>query len=184
MYEGNNPIAIQSQNWLIDALLSLMKEKPYKKISIRDICDKADLSRQTFYNCFKGKDDILRFCLKQGCKAMFQELATKKNLKMKDITDSFSVFSVENAVLLQLMLDHHLENIITDELSTSISACAAKSTPDTETHACTYGIAFFTGALTRVLFCWLQEPQRISSEELSKLLLEIFSGNYYNLDLT
>ncbi|AZS15525.1 TetR/AcrR family transcriptional regulator [Paenibacillus lutimineralis] len=107
-------------------------EKPYNKISIRDICKRADLSRQTFYNCFNEKDDILRFCLKQGFNALSQELAAKKSLQMRDITDSFSAIFLENEVLLQLMLEHHLENIIADELSASLSTFASKCTTDTK----------------------------------------------------
>ena len=52
MYNGNNPTAIKSQRWLTETLLELMEEMPYDDISIMDICKKADLSRQTFYNYF------------------------------------------------------------------------------------------------------------------------------------
>lgn len=50
MYEGNNPTALHSREWLVDSLLSLMEDNPYSRITVRDICNKADLSRQTFYN--------------------------------------------------------------------------------------------------------------------------------------
>ena len=43
MYNGNNPTALKSQQWLTQTLLELMEEKPYEEISIRDICKKADL---------------------------------------------------------------------------------------------------------------------------------------------
>lgn len=54
-----NPIAIQSQEWLINALLALMEEKAFKKISITEIAAKADLSRRTFYRIFGTKEDVL-----------------------------------------------------------------------------------------------------------------------------
>lgn len=63
MYSGNNPIAIRSQECLSDALLDLMKENDYSKISIKDICGAAGLSRQTFYQFFNSKDDVIRFTL-------------------------------------------------------------------------------------------------------------------------
>ena len=37
MYEGNNPTALNSREWLINALLTLMKTKPYAKITVKDI---------------------------------------------------------------------------------------------------------------------------------------------------
>jgi AcrR family transcriptional regulator len=42
-----------------NALLELISEKGYKKISITDITDRAGLSRPTFYLHYKSKDDIL-----------------------------------------------------------------------------------------------------------------------------
>lgn len=49
MYIGNNTIALQSREWLVQALISLMQEHPYNKITIKEICTKADLSR-SYYN--------------------------------------------------------------------------------------------------------------------------------------
>ena len=40
-----------------------MKENDYSKISIKDICGAAGLSRQTFYQFFNSKDDVIRFTL-------------------------------------------------------------------------------------------------------------------------
>jgi len=50
--EITNPIAIQSREWLTNALLVLMEEKEFKNISITEIATKADLSRRTFYRIF------------------------------------------------------------------------------------------------------------------------------------
>lgn len=68
MYNGNNPTALNSRDWLVQALLSLMNSMPYSKITVKNICTKADLSRQTFYNFFETKDDIIRFYRKNTIK--------------------------------------------------------------------------------------------------------------------
>ena len=65
MYRGSNPSALQSQQWIVDSLISLMEVKPYQQITIMDICKRADLSRQTFYNVFSQKEDVLRFCMQK-----------------------------------------------------------------------------------------------------------------------
>ena len=61
MYSGNNPIAIRSQECLSDALLDLMKENDYSKISIKDICGAAGLSRQTFYALDEFRKEIIKY---------------------------------------------------------------------------------------------------------------------------
>jgi AcrR family transcriptional regulator len=54
-----NPIAEQSKRWLVIALIELMQEKPYSSISVKEIADKAQLSRRTFYRNFNIKEDLL-----------------------------------------------------------------------------------------------------------------------------
>jgi AcrR family transcriptional regulator len=54
MYEGCNKTALTSQSAIAEALLNLMKEKPYSKISVSEICKRAGVSRQTFYTLFES----------------------------------------------------------------------------------------------------------------------------------
>lgn len=42
------------------ALMSLILEKRYEAITIKDICDAADVGRSTFYAHYKNKDDLKR----------------------------------------------------------------------------------------------------------------------------
>jgi AcrR family transcriptional regulator len=45
---------------LRDSLAALMKEKSILRISIKDICERADVSRSTFYAHYKDQYDLLR----------------------------------------------------------------------------------------------------------------------------
>lgn len=65
MYQGNNATALRSQEWLCESLAKLMGVQPYASITIGAICKHADLSRQTFYNVFDSKEEVLRFCLRR-----------------------------------------------------------------------------------------------------------------------
>ncbi len=44
---------------LHNALISLMKKKEYRSITIQEIIDEADVGRSTFYTHFEDKDDLL-----------------------------------------------------------------------------------------------------------------------------
>lgn len=48
-----------SKESLITSLILLMKQKPYDKITISELCTKAGVSRTAFYGNFKTKDDLL-----------------------------------------------------------------------------------------------------------------------------
>lgn len=44
---------------LRDALASLMADKPYDSIVVKEILDRANVGRSTFYTHFRSKDDLL-----------------------------------------------------------------------------------------------------------------------------
>ena len=46
--------------YITEALLMLMKNKDYKDVSITEICEKAGVTRMSFYRNFESKEDILK----------------------------------------------------------------------------------------------------------------------------
>jgi len=51
--------SLRTRRWLQAALLDLMREKPYHKITISEIAERAEVARPTFYAHFETKDDLL-----------------------------------------------------------------------------------------------------------------------------
>jgi len=50
----------RTQRTLLDALLELLKVKHYDAISVKDIIEKANVGRSTFYAHYQTKDDLLK----------------------------------------------------------------------------------------------------------------------------
>lgn len=55
----NNRRTIMTKKLLKTALIELMQDKPINKITIKDICKQADLSRSTFYLHYTDQYDLL-----------------------------------------------------------------------------------------------------------------------------
>lgn len=51
--------AQRTRRLLGDALTALMQIKPYEKITVQDISDRANVGRSTFYAHYEGKDSLL-----------------------------------------------------------------------------------------------------------------------------
>ena len=51
--------SIRSKNLIRNALLSLMTEKPFEKITITDIVNRADINRGTFYAHYRSTTEVL-----------------------------------------------------------------------------------------------------------------------------
>lgn len=50
---------------LSEALVALLEQKSFQKITINDICQQSMVSRSTFYLHFEDKYQLLAFCLEQ-----------------------------------------------------------------------------------------------------------------------
>jgi len=59
---------IYTVNVIKDSFLELIQDKPYSKISIKEICKVADISRSTFYLHFKSIHDVLNAILDDAIK--------------------------------------------------------------------------------------------------------------------
>lgn len=50
---------VKTRQVIQEALFSLMQEKPYNKITIQEIIDRANVGRSTFYSHYETKEDLL-----------------------------------------------------------------------------------------------------------------------------
>ena len=55
----SNSAHVLAMDCIYDALIDLMKVKPYNKISVTDITERAGVSRMAYYRNYEDKDDIL-----------------------------------------------------------------------------------------------------------------------------
>lgn len=49
----------RSRRLIADALMALLREKRYDRITVQEIIDRADVGRSTFYAQFRNKEDVL-----------------------------------------------------------------------------------------------------------------------------
>lgn len=55
-----------SRQIIIDAAINLIRSEGAASITVRNICEKSNLSTGTFYHCFKNKDELLMQFIKDG----------------------------------------------------------------------------------------------------------------------
>lgn len=183
MYQGSNPTALQSQRWLTESLIALMNEKPFSQITIRDICRRADLSRQTFYNSFSSKEEILRSYLKEKCEAQFEKYSENCKLTVNEIVAAFSAVLTENRKLLDAMLKNELGGIINEAISNSVALFASRFVSGEKCNELLpYSEVLLSGALAQLLVFWFRQEKPISIEQLTSLLKDFLMGKLYDLN--
>ena len=154
-----------------------MSEKTYNEVSVRDICKKADLSRQTFYNLFNSKEEVLRFSLRINYEKLFREQAKTESITIEAAVKDFANEMQLDAVLLTLMIDNGLESIIADEIARCVELFANHFAGQFGSEKLlTYEEAFISGALSRVLVHWFKDENRIGTDDLTAVIVGICSG--------
>lgn len=183
MYRGSNPTAVQSQHWLADALIQLMEEKPYEQITIQNICKRADLSRQTFYNVFNNKEEVLRFQLRGQYEAQFQRLMNQPSITVDKIVGAFATELAESQTLLRLMIDNGLDSVVSDEITKCVSLFSGQFVRESQKNELfPYAKVLISGALGNLLVYWFRQENPISIEKLNSLITEFLSSRLFSLN--
>lgn len=176
--EITNPIAIQSREWLTNALLVLMEEKEFKNISITEIATKADLSRRTFYRIFETKEDILVYYTDK----LFSEFLQLLN------QESDHHFAVTIRLYFQFWYEHRnfLELLRRNEMLPFIMNQYSRLFPEVfqiikgnhplahNTEALSYAMAFSAGGLLSILLKWAEGGMDKTPEEIMQLMEFVF----------
>lgn len=66
-------MANKTKYLIIDSFLSLVKENDLEKISVTDIVENCDISRQTFYYHFDGINEMIRWAFEQETEKICKE---------------------------------------------------------------------------------------------------------------
>lgn len=173
-----NPISVRSKRRITKALLELMEVTPFPKISIKDIVDRAGLTRQTFYHNYETKEEVLLYQLDDYMDEFVHYLSRKKVGNWEDVICCFFRFWQERADFLRLLMKNDLTHLLTGRMVhyfTSVKAFHFDKTDLTDAEARLW-FSFVSGALVNTLTSWLSSTGGISARTLSKMVLSMMDG--------
>ena len=170
-----------------DALVTLILEKGYEKVTIQDIIDRANVGRSTFYAHYRDKEDLL---LRGVAEIAYGETVDQTvrenmtNLEHSGLTGTLSTFPMfshvkENELLHKAMFEQNKDNAIlekgSDYLNANIQAqLAGLLKPGQEPSVPLAVLALFlTGGLITLMKWWLDHGMPYSPQEMDELFQQI-----------
>lgn len=154
-----------TENYLTMALIELMDKKTFEKITIKDIAEKAGVSRITFYRHFNSKMDIID----KKNKSITEE-CLKKSIKEKDAK------SIEEFILyvfnVLLKNKRYLKVLYKERLDVMITLNLDKALYKYGTHN-TYRRIFYTGGCFNILLEWIKNDFKDDPKEMVKEIMYI-----------
>ena len=73
----------KSKTQICSALMKLLKEEPYCKVTVSQICTCADVSRTAFYKNFVSKDAVVLYKLTQMERIYNKQYSADDDIRMR-----------------------------------------------------------------------------------------------------
>ncbi|MGN0813763.1 MAG: TetR/AcrR family transcriptional regulator [Candidatus Coproplasma sp.] len=172
-----NQRIVNTKNLIYSAFLSLLKKKDVRRISIRELCEKAGINRSTFYNHYGSQYDVLAemedVYLGEIAKAM-----EHADVRSKDSVHSRVAivlqFMLDNLELSSMLINNNVEETFAKRLFSlpkieDMLYVALADIQDEKIRNAT--IAFAIYGSYKVLQDWLNNPARVSPAEATELIL-------------
>ena len=176
MYKGTNPSAIRSQKMISNSLIALMQKRPFEQISITKIMETSELARQTFYQVFDSKDEVLEYYLDGLLIEYLNRCKIETVNNLCDAAKLFFQFFHENESFVELLaqneknciLQKKCDEYLQDEHFLKFTESGIKNPLEK-----TFASSFITSGLVGMLINWIQNGKKMSIDELAKLVCRI-----------
>lgn len=173
-----NPISVRSKRRITDSLLELMQTTPFSKITIKDVVERAGLTRQTFYHNFETKEEVLLYHIDELSKGFLADVKKHKIETWEDLLCCFLRYWQEHADFVKLLMKHEQTALFSERLPLfyeNALLCDLRKTGLSDAEAELW-YAFVKGAVVSMLTTWLTSDSKISARRLAGLLMTMLVG--------
>ena len=161
-----------AKEYIVTALISLMKKEDYATITITEIAEKAGVSRMAYYRNYTSKDDILN--------TYIDEVGNSIRTKIMNDVGFNKIYNYFYAIFEQLGLhgdmgvaicNAHLGEMIRDHIKNGMRKTFAAAAGDDE--EVNYYVAFLAGAIYSLYVEWLHNGQKTDVAKLADICCRI-----------
>ena len=174
-----------SKRVIRQSLLSLMREKPLNKITVRELCENADVNRSTFYAYYEDIYDLHRAILRDYFRCQHHIISegarifgSRPDITALTVADFYDFFFVyfslvlENKELFRFVFNQNTDASIHVNMRKlfyrQITLLLPEETPEKIRSAFFASFIFVSGGVTFLLMEWLNNDCRMPVETLAK----------------
>lgn len=177
-----NPITKRSKKTIVDAMMHLLHDKSYEKITIKEIMEKAEMARRTFYGNFSSKDEIMHYYFG----GLFERLRNRMNKEgmtsPKKLAETLFELVLEDKDNMMVAKKQGLLNMaLLEKYSSEFSQFFSKNVTTKSNHkAFKYAAGFYLGGVWKVLDQWLGEGAKDSPQKMADMFQSIMNVTAFN----
>ena len=164
-----------TKRMLKDALIEMLKEKDIYHISIRELCEKADVNRTTFYKYYSSQFDLLAD-MEKDLIDFISKLIERNESDPGEIIAAACRYLEENLGFMRLIVNNNVDPDFANKLLAmdSIKSSTLKSIGSQRSEAeMEYIYSFLTYGAYRMICVWLNKEQREPPETIARLFNQL-----------
>lgn len=187
---GEDPRIARTKHALRTSLISLIEEKGLEAVTVGDLCARANITRGTFYNHYRDKDELLHACEDQILADLTQFQRELGHLTLADLINLritkrplplfVKLFDClrEQAPLLHAVLgpggDASFGPKLRDAVCTElVMSVLNEHYRDNPTPFVKYYVAFYASAYLGIITRWIETGMQESSEEMARICMRM-----------
>lgn len=179
----------RTRKLLKESLIDLMQEKEFMNISVREITDRADLNRGTFYLHYQDTRHLLQEIEDETLEEFRKMLNHYKESPQKQSLMPMLIplidYAGDNAHICRILFENSAAIDFLIRLKQEIHQCGDEIIqelfPDTDDTVMTYFFEFVTAGLIGLMKKWLDSDQALPREQLAEIADQAILGTAHQL---
>ena len=170
---------IMTKRLLKEALIEILKEKDIYHVSIRELCENADINRTTFYKYYGSQFDLLNDMENDLLEFVSKTVKTNEEDPEK-IISSVCTYLEGNLEFARLIIKNNVDPDFAYRLFAmeSIKNAALKKFRGNKSEVeLEYIYSFLTNGAFRMVCVWLNKEKRETPEEFARLVNQMLLYN-------
>lgn len=177
----------RTQKGMQNALVALIAEKGYEKVTIQDIIDRANVGRSTFYAHYRDKEDLLLRGVAEIAYGDEVDDQVAKEMKRRNAAGTSGTLTTlpmllhveQNQQIHQAMFKQSNENAILEKgtayLYANIKAQLTEMLDENQEASVplSFLARYLTGGLIEMTKWWLESGMQISAKEMDEMFQKI-----------
>lgn len=191
--DKNDLRSIRTEKQIKEALFELIHEKGFDKVTVRDLTNRADICRSTFYAHYEDKFDMIEK-IEDEFLVDFQEIIKKLEIgskspkkinvdNFKPIVIKIYKYIYENRDFFNLFLENYDTTSFLKKFYNVIASLFHENFfPNKLNIPENYALALLIGAHSSLINEWIRTDMNETPEEMASMLEKVFaniSNNFY-----
>ena len=162
------------------ALIELMQEKPFRQITIKELCERADLNRTTFYLHYNDQQGVLSDIETELMEKTTHFLSeSNTNSSTIELIEDFLNYIGNNRVMFRTLLTNNPNESFQMEFISQSLANVKDNLPIyiDQTYS-RYVLTFIMNGCIHIIIEWLESDCDLSAKEIAQLIFKLCDDIY------